>query len=53
MLLVVVQPGEEGEPPTANLLAPLAVNPRTGAAIQVVLDGDKWPLRAPLSATAA
>jgi flagellar assembly factor FliW len=24
------------------------VNPVTGAAAQVVLDGDEWPLRAPL-----
>jgi flagellar assembly factor FliW len=53
VLLVVVHPGEEGRPPTANLLAPLAVNPRTGAALQVVLEGDDWPLRAPLGAAAA
>lgn len=50
VLLVVVHPGEGGEPPTANLLAPVAVNPATGAAMQVVLDGDDWPLRAPLAA---
>ncbi len=51
VLLVVVHPGSEGTPPTANLLAPVAVNPRTGAALQVVLDED-WPLRAPLGAAA-
>ena len=50
VLLVVVHPGEAGQPPTANLLAPVAVNPATGAAMQVVLDGDDWPLRAPLAA---
>lgn len=50
VLLVVVHPGEGGAPPTANLLAPVAVNPVTGAALQVVLDGDEWPLRAPLAA---
>ena len=46
LLLVVVHPGAEGTPTTANLLAPVMVNPATGAAAQVVLDG--WPLRAPL-----
>jgi flagellar assembly factor FliW len=52
VLLVVVHPGKNGAPPTANLLAPVAVNPRTGAAIQVVLEGDDWPLRAPLGVAA-
>ncbi len=46
LLLVVVNPGSGDTPSTANLLAPLMVNPATGAASQVVLDG--WPLRAPL-----
>ena len=46
LLFVVVHPGGEGTPTTANLLAPVMVNPSTGAAAQVVLDG--WPLRAPL-----
>ncbi len=46
LLLVVVHPGSGDTPTTANLLAPLMVNPATGAASQVVLDG--WPLRAPL-----
>jgi flagellar assembly factor FliW len=48
VLLVVVHPGQDDAPPTANLLAPVAVNPRTGAALQVVLDDVAWPLRAPL-----
>ena len=46
LLLVVVHPATGEAPATANLLAPLMVNPATGAASQVVLDG--WPLRAPL-----
>ena len=45
-LLVVVHPGDDQHPPTANLLAPIVVNPVTGAALQVVLDSDEWPLRA-------
>jgi flagellar assembly factor FliW len=51
VLLVVVHPGQDGQPPTANLLAPVVVNPLTGAALQVVLDSDDWPLRAPLGTT--
>jgi flagellar assembly factor FliW len=47
VMLAVVHPGAD-EPTTANLLAPILVNPITGAAAQVVLDGDEWPLRAPL-----
>lgn len=45
--LVVVRPSADGEPPTANLLAPLLVDPDSGAAVQTVLAED-WPLRAPL-----
>lgn len=47
VMLAVVHPGRD-EPTTVNLLAPIVVNPVTGAAAQVVLDGDEWPLRAPL-----
>lgn len=50
VLLVVVHPGQDGQPPTANLLAPVVVNPATGTALQVVLDSEEWPLRAPLGA---
>ncbi len=50
LLLVVVHPGQDGAAPTANLLAPVVVDPATGRAVQVVLDGDAWPLRAPLTA---
>ena len=48
VVLVVVHPGRtEQDSPTANLLAPIVVDTRTGAAAQVVLDGD-WPVRAPV-----
>jgi len=50
VLLVVVHPGQEDRAPTANLLAPVVLNPVTGRALQLVLDGD-YPLRAPLSPT--
>lgn len=50
VFLAVVHPGQDGQPPTANLLAPVVVNPSTGVALQVVLDSDEWPLRAPLGA---
>ena len=46
LLFVVVHPGADDAPTTANLLAPVMVNPSTGAAAQVVLDGR--PLRAQL-----
>ena len=51
VLLVIVHPGADAAH-TANLLAPVAVNPRTGSAAQVVLDDGDWPLRAPLGAAA-
>lgn len=48
VLFVVVRPAEDdGLPPTANLLAPLVVDTRTGRALQLVLDED-LPLRAPV-----
>ena len=50
VLLVVVHPGRDGGAPTANLLAPVVVNPRTGSAVQILLDAADWPLRAPLTA---
>jgi len=46
LLLVVANPGEGSV--TVNLLAPIVVNANTGAAAQVILDGD-WPLRAELA----
>jgi flagellar assembly factor FliW len=45
--LVVVRPAAGSEPPTANLLAPLVLDPASGQAVQTVLTED-WPLRAPL-----
>lgn len=38
---------------TANLRAPVVLAPATGRAIQVVLDDDALPMRAPLVAAAA
>ena len=34
--------------PTVNLFAPLLVNAGTGFCAQVILEGQDWPLRAPL-----
>lgn len=48
-VLVVVRPGEDAH--TANLLAPVLINPASGTAVQTVLEGTDWPLRAPLQAT--
>lgn len=48
LLLVVVTAAESLETSTANLLAPVVVNPATMAAAQVVLTGSDLPLRAPL-----
>lgn len=49
-VLVIVTPGSEESPTTANLLAPVVLNTETGDALQVILDGTPWPLRAPLVA---
>ncbi|MFP3467142.1 flagellar assembly protein FliW [Leifsonia sp. SIMBA_070] len=50
LLLVVVTPSREGS--TVNLLAPVIVNRTTGAALQLVLDDDAFPVRAELAALA-
>ncbi len=42
-VLVVVNPTEAGT--TVNLMAPVVLNPRTGACTQVVLDGREFPLQ--------
>lgn len=47
-VFVVVHPGDDSSGATANLLAPILLNMRTGRAEQVVLDDNVWPLRAPL-----
>ncbi|MEL4318681.1 flagellar assembly protein FliW [Leifsonia sp. YIM 134122] len=51
-LILVVSSLTEGGP-TVNLAAPIVVNPRTGDALQVILDGQDWPLRHPLTAASA
>jgi flagellar assembly factor FliW len=48
LALVVVTLGEGLEGATANLLAPVLLNPHERLAAQVVLDDTNLPLRAPL-----
>ena len=53
LVLLVVNPGGGLAEATANLAAPILVNPRTRRAVQALqADGD-LPLRAPLLATAS
>ncbi|PZR54115.1 flagellar assembly protein FliW [Xylanimonas oleitrophica] len=48
MLLALIHPADDAhEVPTMNLVAPLVVDPRSGRAVQVILEAD-LPLRAPL-----
>ena len=49
LVLAVVTPGPSLAESTANLLAPVLLNPVTGAAAQVVLTGSEYPLRFPLA----
>jgi flagellar assembly factor FliW len=49
LVLAVVTPGPSLAESTANLLAPVLLNPVTGAAAQVVLTGSEYPLRLPLA----
>lgn len=67
LVLVVVNPGgaetdtdagaSVGDPgpaaTTVNLMAPIVVNAATGAAAQLILEGQDWPLQAELSPQAA
>jgi flagellar assembly factor FliW len=46
LILVVAHPSSEGV--SVNLLAPVIVNQTTGAASQVILEDQDYPLRAPL-----
>lgn len=46
MLLAVARPTGAGV--TVNLLAPVVINRTTGAASQVILEDQDYPLRAPL-----
>jgi flagellar assembly factor FliW len=50
VLLLLVHPGATLADTTANLLAPVVVNARTGRAAQVVVADWSLPLRAPLAA---
>ncbi len=47
LVLVVLTLGSTAREATANLLAPLVINRRDGAAAQVIVEGT-YPLRAPL-----
>ena len=47
LLVVVANPAEDGT--TVNLMAPIVINGRTGAAAQLILDDQDFPLRAPLA----
>lgn len=47
-ILVIVHPAQGPYPHTANLLAPLVLNPDTMDAMQVVLEDQDWPLQAPI-----
>lgn len=58
LVLVVVNPGDaaasEGAAgasaaTTVNLMAPIVVNAATGAAAQLILEGQDWPLQAALT----
>jgi flagellar assembly factor FliW len=46
LILVVAHPSADGV--SVNLLAPVIVNRSTGAAAQVILEDQDYPLRAPL-----
>ncbi|WP_337004416.1 MULTISPECIES: flagellar assembly protein FliW [unclassified Microbacterium] len=46
LILVVAHPAADGV--SVNLLAPVIVNRATGAASQVILEDQDYPLRAPL-----
>ncbi|MCC3273695.1 flagellar assembly protein FliW [Arthrobacter zhangbolii] len=50
-VLVVANPALDGT--TVNLLAPIVLNVHTGSCAQVILEGQDWPVRAPLEPVAA
>ncbi|SEB90759.1 flagellar assembly factor FliW [Paramicrobacterium humi] len=47
MLLVVANPSDDGV--SVNLMAPVVVNTTTGAAAQVILENQDFPIHAPLA----
>ncbi|MFC5930073.1 flagellar assembly protein FliW [Cryobacterium melibiosiphilum] len=55
LVLVVVNPGDAAASAgaaaatTVNLMAPIVVNSATGAAAQLILEGQDWPLQAALT----
>jgi flagellar assembly factor FliW len=53
VILLIVTLGRRPEEATANLLGPLVINGRTGAAAQVVLDGTRYDVRTPLRSESA
>lgn len=48
LLLVVANPGTDGST-TANLMAPIVVNAKTGRSAQLILEGADWPIKAELT----
>lgn len=46
LVLVLLTVGREAAATTANLLAPVVLNARTRQAVQVILSGTDWPVRA-------
>lgn len=50
MVVCLLAGDDDARPSTANLLAPVVMNTRTGIGRQVVLWESSWPLRAPVAA---
>ena len=46
LVLVLLTIGDDAASTTANLLAPVVINARTRTAMQVILSGTDWPVRA-------
>lgn len=46
LVLVLLTIGDDTASTTANLLAPVVINARTRSAVQVILAGTDWPVRA-------
>lgn len=46
LILVILTVGANSASTTANLLAPVVVNARNRSAVQVILSGTDWPVRA-------
>jgi flagellar assembly factor FliW len=46
LVLVLLTIGDDSASTTANLLAPVVINARTRSAVQVILAGTEWPVRA-------